>query len=69
MSFESFNLALAAYFSKGKSGSHIPVAYTERKNVRKPKNAKTGMVIYENFKTIAITPSIELIESIKKVSE
>lgn len=61
--------ALAAYFSKGKTGSHIPVAYTEKKHVRKPKNAKTGMVIYDNYKTIAITPTTEIIESIKKVED
>lgn len=61
--------ALAAYFSKGKDGSHVPVAYTERKNVKKPKNAKTGMVIFDNFKTISITPSKEVIEGIKKVED
>lgn len=60
---------LAAYFSKGKDGSHVPVAYTERKNVKKPKNAKTGMVIFNNFKTIAITPSKKIIDHIKKVED
>lgn len=61
--------ALAAYFSKGKDGSNISVAYTERKNVKKPKNAKTGMVIFNNFKTLNITPTKELIQSIKKVED
>lgn len=61
--------ALAAHFSKGKNGSHIPVAYTEKKNVKKPKNAKTGMVIYDNFKTITITPTNEIIKNIKKVED
>lgn len=59
--------ALAAYFSKGKDGSHVIVAYTERKNVKKPKNAKTGMVIFDNFKTVSVTPSRQIIEGIKKV--
>ncbi len=58
---------LAAYYSKGKNSNHVPVDYTERKNVKKPKNAKAGMVIYENFKTIIINPSKELVDSIKKV--
>ncbi len=58
---------LAAYYSKGKNSNHVPVDYTERKNVKKPKNAKTGMVIYENFKTITINPSRELVANIKKV--
>lgn len=61
--------ALAAYFSKGKDGSNISVAYTERKNVKKPKNAKTGMVIFNNFKTLNITPTKEIIQSIKKVED
>ncbi len=58
---------LAAYYSKGKNSNHIPVDYTERKNVKKPKNAKSGMVIYENFKTLTVNPSKGLIENIEKV--
>lgn len=58
---------LAAYYSKGKNSNHVSVDYTERKNVKKPKNAKTGMVIYESFKTIIINPSKELVDNIEKV--
>lgn len=58
---------LAAYFSKGKNSNHVAVDYTQRKYVRKPKNAKTGMVIYENFKTIIIDPSNQKIQELKKV--
>ena len=58
---------LAAYYSKGKNSNHVPVDYTERKNVKKPKNAKAGMVIYENFKTMIINPSRDLVDNIKKV--
>ncbi len=60
---------LAAHFSSGKNGSHIPVAYTERKNVKKPKGAKTGMVIFNNYKTMTITPTEELVNGIKKVED
>lgn len=60
---------LAAYYSKGKNGNHIPVDYTERRNVKKHKNAKTGMVIYDDFKTIIINPSREAVERIKKVEK
>ena len=60
---------LAAYYSKGKDGSHVPVAYTERKNVKKPRNAKTGMVTFNNFKTISITPSKKIIDNMKKVED
>lgn len=60
---------LAAYYSKGKNSSNVAIDYTERKNVKKPKNAKTGMVIYENFNTIFITPSKEQIEKMEKVED
>lgn len=58
---------LASYYSKGKNSNNVPVDYTERKNVKKPGNAKAGMVIYVNHKTISISPSIELVSNIKKV--
>lgn len=60
---------LAAYYSKGKLSNHVPVDYTERRNVKKPKNAKSGMVIYDNFKTISVSPSKELVDNIKKVEK
>ncbi|NMA86300.1 MAG: fibronectin/fibrinogen-binding protein [Tissierellia bacterium] len=60
---------LAAYYSKGKHSKNVAVDYTHRKNVRKPKGAKTGMVIYENFNTIFVNPSKEIISNIKKVED
>lgn len=60
---------LAAYYSKGKQSKNVAVDYTHRKNVRKPKGAKTGMVIYENFNTIFVNPSKEIISNIKKVED
>ncbi|HOQ15901.1 MAG TPA: NFACT RNA binding domain-containing protein [Defluviitaleaceae bacterium] len=47
---------LAAYYSKARNSSNVPVDYTLRKNVKKPRGAKPGMVIYENQKTLYITP-------------
>lgn len=47
---------LAAYYSKGKDSSKVPIDYTEVKNVKKPSGAKPGMVIYYTNKTIYITP-------------
>lgn len=58
---------LAAYYSKGRSSSNVPVDYCYRKNVRKPKGAKPGMVIYEKYKTLYVTPSEEKMLSIKKI--
>lgn len=56
---------LAAYYSKAKSSSNVPVDYTERKNVKKPSGAKPGMVIYYTNRTIYITPDKKLIGSLK----
>lgn len=56
---------LAVYHSKGKLSSNVPVDYTQKKNVKKPAGAKPGKVIYDNYKTIYITPEVELINRIK----
>lgn len=47
---------LAAYFSKGKESTKVPVDYTQIKNVKKPSGSKPGMVIYYTNKTIYIDP-------------
>ncbi|KOA20963.1 hypothetical protein CLHOM_05510 [Clostridium homopropionicum DSM 5847] len=47
---------LAAYYSKSKNSSNVPVDYTEIKNLKKPNGAKPGMVIYYTNQTIYITP-------------
>ncbi|WAA10652.1 Rqc2 family fibronectin-binding protein [Fervidibacillus albus] len=52
---------LAAYFSKGRNSSNVPVDYTKVKYVRKPSGAKPGFVIYDHQQTVFVTPSIEKI--------
>lgn len=47
---------LAAYYSKGRQSSQVPVDYTKKKYVRKPKGAKPGFVIYDYHKTLYVTP-------------
>ena len=47
---------LAAYYSKGRSSSLVPVDYCPRKQIKKPGGAKPGFVIYEGHKTAYITP-------------
>lgn len=59
---------LAAYYSKGRLSSNVPVDYAFKKNVKKPSGAKPGKVIYENNKTIFLTPDEEKINAIKKRS-
>ncbi len=47
---------LAAYYSKARNSSQVPVDYTQVKNVKKPKGAKPGMVIYDNYNTLYVLP-------------
>lgn len=47
---------LAAFYSKAKTSSNVPVDYTQKRYVRKPNGAKPGMVIYDHQNTIYITP-------------
>ena len=60
---------LAAYFSKSKLSSQVPVDYTKKKNIKKPNGAKPGMVIYETNSTIYVTPTEELVAKLKIKSE
>ena len=48
---------LAAYHSKARNSSQVPVDYTHIKNVKKPNGAKPGMVIYDKYNTVYVTPS------------
>ena len=56
---------LAALFSKASASSSVPVDYTEVKHVRKPNGAKPGYVIYDNQKTLFVTPDRSVIDSLK----
>ncbi len=56
---------LAAYHSKGRNGSQVPVDYVPAKFVKKPAGAKPGMVIFTNNKTMFVTPDEELVNSLK----
>lgn len=53
----------AAFFSKARSSSNVPVDCTERRFVKKPSGSKPGFVIYTNQKTYYATPEEALIES------
>ncbi|MEJ5257366.1 MAG: NFACT family protein [Fervidobacterium sp.] len=48
---------LAAYYSKGKYSTKVPVDYTQVKYVKKPRGFKPGLVLYSNFKTLFVTPT------------
>lgn len=57
---------LSALHSKAKMSSLVTVDYTLVKSVKKPPGAKPGMVIYENFKSIIVTPDENLIKLLRK---
>lgn len=57
---------IAAYHSKGRNSSQVPVDYVIAKFVKKPAGAKPGMVIFTNNKTMYITPDEELVNSLKQ---
>jgi predicted ribosome quality control (RQC) complex YloA/Tae2 family protein len=59
---------LAAFYSKAKNSTKVPVDYTARKNVRKPNGAKPGMVIYDTNKTVYINPNEEDIKKLTKIN-
>ncbi|MDP8200877.1 MAG: NFACT RNA binding domain-containing protein, partial [Candidatus Tenebribacter burtonii] len=55
---------LAAYYSKAKKSTNVPVDYTQIRYVRKPRGSVPGYVIYTNQKTLFIDPL-----SIREVAE
>ncbi|WP_066638792.1 Rqc2 family fibronectin-binding protein [Desulfolucanica intricata] len=56
--------SLAGYFSKARDSSKVPVDYTYKKYVHKPKGAKPGYVIYENQKTLYVDPGEDILEKL-----
>jgi predicted ribosome quality control (RQC) complex YloA/Tae2 family protein len=59
---------LAAYYSQAREGQNVPVDCTRVKNVKKPNGAKPGMVIYDKYTTLYVTPSPERIENWRETS-
>lgn len=53
---------LAAWHSRGRESSQVPVDYTQVRNVSKPNGAKPGMVIYVSYNTVYVTPEKDLAE-------
>ena len=55
---------VAAYYSRGRGSTRLPVDYTEVKNLRRPKGAKPGMVTYFHQKTLMVKPDKEVVEKL-----
>ena len=58
--------AIAAWYSKGRGGSKLPVDYTKVRYVKKQPGAKPGMVLYTDYKTILVSPTEEEIKALRK---
>ena len=56
---------LAAFHSKAKNGSGVPVDFTAVKFVKKPAGARPGMVIFTDNKTLFVTPNEEEMNNLK----
>lgn len=56
---------LAAYYSKAKHSSSVPVDYTQIRHVKKPSGAKPGFVTYDHQKTVFVTPTEDLVLKLK----
>lgn len=50
--------AITAYYSQARNASYVPVVYTQRKFVRKPKGANIGAVVIEREQTVMIKPAL-----------
>ncbi|WP_338753935.1 NFACT family protein [Bacillus sp. FJAT-52991] len=57
---------LAAFFSKAKDSSSVPVDFTKVRHVKKPNGAKPGFVIYDNQQTVYVTPNEDLVLKMKE---
>ena len=60
---------IAAYFSKGKNSSSVPVNYTQVKTLKKPTGNKPGLVLLGHYKTIYIDPDDSFYEEIETGDE
>lgn len=49
---------ISAYYSQARGGSYVPVAYCQKKYVRKPKGANIGAVIMQKEEVIMVEPKL-----------
>lgn len=56
---------LAAYYSKARNSSSVPVDFTLVRHVKKPNGSKPGFVIYDNQQTVYVTPDEETVLKLK----
>lgn len=56
---------LAAYYSEAREGQNVPVDVTPVRFLKKPNGAKPGMVVYDRYRTVIVTPNASLPEALK----
>lgn len=56
---------IAAYYSKAKDSSSVPVDFTKIRHVKKPSGAKLGFVTYDNQQTVYVTPDADTVMKLK----
>ncbi|MBM0065226.1 Rqc2 family fibronectin-binding protein [Alkalicoccobacillus gibsonii] len=57
---------VAAFFSKARMSSSVPVDYTRIRFVKKPNGAKPGYVTYDKQTTVFVTPDEDQVMSLRK---
>jgi predicted ribosome quality control (RQC) complex YloA/Tae2 family protein len=50
--------AIAAYYSKARHSTTVPVVYAEKRYVRKPRKSKPGTAVCQRSKTLFVKPAI-----------
>jgi predicted ribosome quality control (RQC) complex YloA/Tae2 family protein len=56
--------SLAAHYSKARASVRVPVDFTQRKHVRKQRDAPPGLVWYTNSKTVTTAPRDSLSQAV-----
>ncbi len=57
--------AICAYYSKGKNDTKVEVDYCPVQHVKKPAGAKPGMMVYEGYYTVIVSPDAKLCERMR----
>lgn len=57
---------IAAYHSRARQSSGVPIDYTQVRNLKKPQGAKPGKVIYHVYNTLYVTPDRDLVNKLAK---
>jgi len=56
---------LAAWFSQARESAGVAVDLAEVRHVKKPAGAKPGMVIYDHYRTVFVTPDESILQKLR----